>query len=135
MAIYGPKVMIINQFAMSGGDAMPWFFRKANVGKLVGTRTWGGLVGIGNNPQLIDGGMVTAPQSAVAGLNGEWEVEDHGVAPDVEVWQDPKLIREGHDPQLERAVAEALKELQTQPLPQYQKPPYPNHHPKLPTLP
>ena len=134
-AIFGPKVMIINQFAASGGDAMPWFFRKAKVGELVGERTWGGLVGIGGYPLLIDGGLVTAPRYAVAGLSGQWEVENIGVAPDVEVWQDPKLVREGHDPQLERAVADALKDLQEHPLPEYPKPPYPNHHPKLPPLP
>lgn len=135
MAIYGPKVMIINEFAGSGGDAMPWFFRKANVGKLVGMRTWGGLVGAGAGPQLIDGGLVTAPRMPIAGLNGEWEVEGNGVPPDIEVWQDPKLVREGHDPQLENAVEEALKELQEHPLPQYKKPPYPDHHPNLPSLP
>jgi len=134
-AIYGPKVMIINQFAGSGGDAMPWFFRKAKVGELVGVRTWGGLVGIGGYPQLIDGGFVMAPRIAISGLNGQWEVEGVGVPPDVEVWQDPKLVREGHDPQLERAVADAMKDLQEHPLPEYPKPAYPNHHPKLPPLP
>jgi tricorn protease len=133
-AIFGPKVMIINQFAGSGGDAMPWFFRRAKVGELVGVRTWGGLVGIGGYPQLLDGGLVTAPRIAISGLNGQWEVEGMGIAPDVEAWQDPKLIREGHDPQLERAVAEAMKELQEHPLPEYKKPPYPDHHPKLPPL-
>jgi len=134
-AIFGPKVMIINQFAGSGGDAMPWFFRKAKAGELVGVRTWGGLVGIGGYPQLLDGGLVTAPRVAIAGLNGQWEVEGVGIAPDVEVWQDPKLIREGHDPQLERAVADAMKELREHPLPEYKKPAYPDHHPKLPALP
>ena len=134
-AIFGPKVMIINQFAGSGGDAMPWFFRKAKVGELVGVRTWGGLVGIGGYPQLIDGGFVMAPRVAIGGLHGQWEVEGVGIAPDVEVWQDPKLVHEGHDPQLERAVADAMKRLQEHPLPEYPKPPYPNHHPKLPPLP
>jgi tricorn protease len=134
-AIFGPKVMIINQFAGSGGDAMPWMFRKAKLGELVGVRTWGGLVGIGGYPQLIDGGFVMAPRVAISGLHGQWEVEGVGIAPDVEVWQDPKLTREGHDPQLERAVADAMKELQEHPLPEYPKPPFPNHHPKLPPLP
>jgi tricorn protease len=134
MAIYGPKVMIINQFAGSGGDAMPWMFRKANVGELVGVRTWGGLVGIGGYPVLMDGGLVTAPRAAIGGLRGEWEVEGQGIAPDVEVWQDPQLVREGHDPQLERAVADAMKELEEHPLPEYKRPPYPDHHPKLPPL-
>lgn len=135
LAIYGPKVMIINQFAGSGGDAMPWYFRKAAVGTLVGERTWGGLVGIGGYPVLLDGGLVTAPRLAVAGLNGEWEVENHGVPPDVEVWQDPKLVREGHDPQLEKAVNIAMQELKEHPLPEYKQPPYTNHHPELPALP
>ena len=135
MAIYGPKVMIINQFAGSGGDAMPWLFRKEGIGTLVGVRTWGGLVGIGGYPVLMDGGMVTAPRTAISGLNGHWEVENHGIPPDVEVWQDPKLIREGHDPQLERAIAVAMQELKEHPLPHYPKPPYPNHHPHLPPLP
>jgi tricorn protease len=132
MAIYGPKVMIINQFAGSGGDALPWLFRKANLGPLVGVRTWGGLVGIGGYPELIDGGGVTAPRIAIAGLHGHWEVENQGIPPDIEVWQDPKLTREGHDPQLETAVREAMRLLGEHPTPNYQPPPYPNHHPNLP---
>jgi tricorn protease len=135
MAIYGPKVMITNQFAGSGGDAMPWLFRKEGIGQLVGERTWGGLVGIGGYPVLMDGGLVTAPRTAISGLNGHWEVEGHGIPPDVEVWQDPRLVREGHDPQLEKAVAVAMQELEKHPLPHYPKPPYPDHHPHLPPLP
>jgi tricorn protease len=92
-AIYGPKVMIVNEFAGSGGDAMPWYFRKAGIGPLIGMRTWGGLVGIYDYPQLIDGGGVTAPRVAIYGLKGEWEVENHGIAPDVEVDMDPELVR------------------------------------------
>jgi tricorn protease len=132
LAIYGPKVMIINQYAGSGGDAMPWIFRKAALGPLVGVRTWGGLVGIGGYPTLMDGGRVMAPRVAIGGLHGQWEVEGHGIAPDIEVQQDPKLVREGHDPQLEAAVAEAMKELREHPLPHYAPPPYPDHHPVLP---
>ncbi len=127
-AIYGPKVMIINQFAGSGGDAMPWYFRKAAVGPLVGEKTWGGLIGIGGYPPLIDGGRVTAPRWAFYGLTGEWEVENRGIAPDVEVDLDPKLVREGHDPQLERAVAVAMEMLNKNPPATYKKPPYPNYH-------
>ena len=118
---------------MSG--AMPWMFHKEQIGTLVGMRTWGGLVGIGGYPQLIDGGFVTAPRLAIAGLRGQWEVEGHGIAPDIEVWQDPKLTREGHDPQLEAAVAEAMKELQEHPLPKYQRPAFVSHHPQLPSMP
>lgn len=131
-SIYGPKVMIINQFAGSGGDAMPWYFRKTGIGPLVGVRTWGGLIGIGGYPSLMDGGRVTAPRWAIYGLNGEWEVENHGIAPDIEVEQDPKLVREGHDPQLERAVEEAMDLLKKNPPKQYVRPPYPNYQPHLP---
>lgn len=132
-AIYGPKVMIINQFAGSGGDAMPWYFKKAGVGPLVGERTWGGLVGIGGYPSLIDGGEVTAPRWAFYGLTGEWEVENHGIAPDVEVELDPKLARQGHDAQLERAVSVALQSLKEHPSEEYKRPPYPNYHQTFPT--
>jgi tricorn protease len=132
LAIYGPKVMIINQYAGSGGDAMPWYFRKANIGPLVGVRTWGGLVGIGGYPPLMDGGSVMAPRIAIGGLHGHWEVEGHGIPPDIEVWQDPRLMREGHDPQLETAVQTAMKMLREHPLPRFSPPPYPNHHEKVP---
>jgi tricorn protease len=130
-AIYGPKAMIINKFAGSGGDAMPWYFRKAGVGPLIGTRTWGGLVGIGNYPNLMDGGFVTAPRWAIFGTQGEWEVENHGIAPDVEVELDPKLVRQGHDPQLEKTVEELMKALKEHPVPPVKTPPYPNYHPKF----
>jgi tricorn protease len=132
LAIYGPKVMVINEFAGSGGDAMPWYFRKAGLGPLVGTRTWGGLVGIGGYPILMDGGGVTAPRGAIGGLHGQWEVEGHGISPDIEVWQDPKLVREGHDPQLEAAVHKAMQLLAAHPLPTYHQPTFPEHHPVLP---
>jgi tricorn protease len=132
-AIFGPKVMIINQFAGSGGDAMPWYFRKTNLGPLVGMKTWGGLVGIGNYPSLIDGGTVTAPRWAFYGLKGQWEVENHGINPDIEVDMDPKLVREGHDPQLERAVSVAMEQLEKNPAPRFTKPAYPNYHQHFPT--
>ena len=127
-AIFGPKVMLINQNSGSGGDAMPWYFRKAGIGKLVGTRTWGGLVGIGGYPQLIDGGSVTAPRYAIYGLNGEWEVENHGVAPDVMVEELPKDVAAGHDRQLETGVQMVLEELKAHPVPEIPIPPYPNYH-------
>lgn len=135
LAIYGPKVMIINQFAGSGGDAMPWYFRKAHVGPLVGVRTWGGLVGIGGYPPLMDGGDVMAPRIAIGGLHGKWEVEGEGIPPDVEVWQDPKLIREGHDPQLEAAVNTAMEMLRKHPIPHYKPPAYPEHGLSVPQTP
>jgi tricorn protease len=132
LAIYGPKVMIINGFAGSGGDALPWYFRKSDLGPLVGVRTWGGLVGIGGYPTLIDGGTVTAPRIAIGGLHGQWEVEGVGIPPDIEVMQDPRAVREGHDPQLEAAIDKALQLLREHPLPTFKRPPYPDHHPVLP---
>jgi len=134
-AIYGPKVMIVNQFAGSGGDALPWYFRKLGIGPIVGERTWGGLIGIGGYPTLLDGGFVMAPRWAIYGLKGEWEVENHGIKPDIEVWPDPKLIREGHDPQLEKAVETVMQLLREHPSPEYARPAYPNYHPVIPPLP
>jgi len=127
-AIYGPKVMIINEMSGSGGDALPWYFRKAGLGPLVGKRTWGGLVGIGGYPLLLDGGYVTAPRAAIYGLKGEWEVENHGVAPDFEVDLDPAAYRQGHDAQLDKAIEIVMQQLKEHPLPQYPRPAYPNYH-------
>ncbi len=130
-AIFGPKVMITNEFAGSGGDAMPWYFKRFGVGKLVGTRTWGGLVGLQGYPELIDGGHVTAPSIAVWNPDtGTFDVENRGVAPDIEVQQDPKLVREGHDPQLEKAIAVVMEELEKNPPPKPKQPAFPNYHSK-----
>jgi tricorn protease len=126
----GPKVMIINEFAGSGGDALPWYFRKLEIGPLVGRRTWGGLVGIGGYPELIDGGTVTAPSEAIYGTTGQYEVENKGVAPDFEVELDPKAWREGRDTQLEKAVQLALESLAKNPPAPFKRPAYPNYHPK-----
>jgi tricorn protease len=127
--IFGPKVMIINERAGSGGDAMPWYFKRAGVGKLVGTRTWGGLVGMNGSPGLMDGGFVAAPSSGIYNpLTGEWEVENNGVSPDVEVEQDPALVRQGRDPQLEKAVQVVLEELAKNPPPKLRRPAFPNYH-------
>ncbi len=133
-AIFGPKALLINQFAGSGGDALPWYFKRMGIGPLIGERTWGGLVGIGMYPPLIDGGSVTAPRWAIFGLHGHWEVENHGVAPNIEVWQNPALTRKGHDPQLEKAVEVLMKQLKQHPAPTYPAPPYPNYHPTLPPV-
>jgi tricorn protease len=127
----GPKVLLINEFAGSGGDAFPWNFRRLGIGPLVGKRTWGGLVGIGGYPALIDGGHVTAPRTAVYGREGKYEVENIGVAPDVDVELDPKAWRTGHDMQLEKAVEIALDRLAKSPPPVLKKPPFPNYHQKL----
>ena len=112
--IFGPKVMIINERAGSGGDMLPYLFRQRGIGPLVGTRTWGGLVGWGNHPPLIDGGFVGAPWVGFYNLDGEWDVENIGIAPDIEVEEDPRLAAEGRDAQLERAVEVALELLVTQ---------------------
>jgi tricorn protease len=126
-SIFGPKVMIINQSAGSGGDALPWYFRKLGIGPLIGERTWGGLVGIYDYPALIGGGRVTAPRAAFWNPNGTWDVENHGVPPDIEVELDPKAWRQGHDLQLEKAVQVALDLLAKNPLPKPQRPAYPNY--------
>ncbi|HEX5604731.1 MAG TPA: PDZ domain-containing protein, partial [Pyrinomonadaceae bacterium] len=114
--IYGPKVMLINESAGSGGDALPYMFRLRKVGPLVGTRTWGGLVGTLGVPSTIDGGGITAPTLAFYNLKGEWDVENIGVAPDIEVDYTPAEVNKGRDPQLERAVQEALRLLEQNPV-------------------
>jgi tricorn protease len=128
--IYGPKTMIINEMAGSGGDALPWMFRQDKLGPLVGMRTWGGLVGIGGYPPLLDGGFVTAPRAAIYGLHGEWEVENHGIAPDVEVENDPASVAAGRDPQLEKAVQLTLEALKKNPVVIPDHPPYPDYQKK-----
>ena len=129
--IFGPKVMITNEMAGSGGDAMPWLFRKSGIGPLVGMRTWGGLVGHYTSPgDLIDGGNVGVPNLAFYNLEGAWDVENHGVSPDFEVEMNPKLVREGHDPQLEKAVEVVLDRLKKNPVNYGQRPSYPDYQKK-----
>ncbi|MBN2207574.1 MAG: PDZ domain-containing protein, partial [Candidatus Aminicenantes bacterium] len=103
-AIFGPKVMLINEFAGSGGDAMPYYFRAMGVGKLIGKTTWGGLVGRAVAPSLMDGGYVSAPSSGVWSPTTGWIAENVGVPPDIEVELDPALVRKGKDPQLDKAI-------------------------------
>lgn len=107
--IWGPKVMIINERAGSGGDLLPYMFKAKNLGPLVGTRTWGGLVGTWDTPRFIDGGRMVAPRGGFYDVDGNWAVEGEGVAPDIEVHQTPKEVLQGKDPQLEKAVEEALR--------------------------
>jgi len=126
--IYGPKTMVINEMSGSGGDALPWMFRQDHVGPLVGTRTWGGLVGIYGYPALLDGGRVTAPRVAIFGLHGDWEVENRGIAPDIEVENDPASVAAGHDAQLERAVQVTMESLRKSPVVMPERPPYPDYH-------
>jgi len=127
-AIFGPKAMIINEYAGSGGDAMPWLFHKLAIGPLVGKRTWGGLVGIYDFPALIDGGFVTAPNLAFYNTEKQWDVENHGVPPDVEVEFNPALVRQGHDPQLEKTVELLLERLKSAPQPGFERPAFPNYY-------
>ncbi len=112
--LWGPKVMIINEMSGSGGDLLPYLFRFHKIGPLVGTRTWGGLVGTWDTPPLIDGGRFVAPRGGFIDVNGEWAVEAVGVAPDIEVRNDPRAVIDGQDPQLEAAVEEALRLLETE---------------------
>jgi tricorn protease len=123
-SIQGPKVMIIDETAGSGGDMLPWMFRKFKVGILVGKRTWGGLVGILGFPEFIDGGSVSAPNLAIWTKDG-YVVENTGVAPDIEVEQWPAEVINGKDPQLEKAIEVALKELAKNPPEEPSRPPYP----------
>ncbi len=126
--IYGPKTLIINEMAGSGGDALPWMFRQDAIGPLVGTRTWGGLVGIYGYPTLIDGGSVTAPRVALYGLKGDWEVENRGIPPDIEVENDPASVAAGHDPQLEKAIEVTMEALKKGTVTIPEHPAYPNYH-------
>jgi tricorn protease len=132
--IFGPKVMLINEYAGSGGDSMPWYFRRAGVGPLIGKRTWGGLVGgLGGWPALIDGGTVSPPSVGFwDAQTGQWVAENVGIAPDTEVEQDPQAVRQGRDPQLEKAVEYLLEQLRKNPPPRYKRPPFPNYHPTKP---
>jgi len=125
-AIYGPKVMLIDQDAGSGGDYLPFSFRSLGLGKLVGTRTWGGLIGIAANPPLIDGGFLTVPFFRMYTPAGEWRVENEGVAPDMEIQLDPAAVNHGNDNQLDAAVAEVMEQLKAaKTLPLKSAPPYP----------
>ena len=121
-AHFGPKAMLINGWSGSGGDAFPDYFRKAGLGKLIGMRTWGGLIGISGAPQLIDGGVVTVPTFRMYDPDGKWFKEGHGVDPDIEVVDDPTVMSKGGDPQIEKAVQVLLQSLKT-------APEYPPSHP------
>ncbi|WP_156255292.1 S41 family peptidase [Sandarakinorhabdus oryzae] len=131
-SVLGPKVMLINEGSASGGDMLPWMFRDFKLGPLVGKRTWGGLVGIGGIPPLMDGGQLTSPNVGFFSPAGEWAVENHGVPPDVEVDQDPAAVMAGGDPQLEKAVALALDALAKNPPPTPKRPPFPLYGPDGP---
>ena len=124
--IYGPKTMLIDQDAGSGGDFLPWAFKRLGLGKTIGTRTWGGLIGISANPPMIDGGFHVVPFFRFYTPDGEWRVENEGVAPDIEVELDPIAVNKGIDVQLERAISHTLAELKANP---------PADHSKAPPMP
>ena len=111
----GPKVMLINGYSSSGGDAFPYYFRKKGLGKLIGTRTWGGLVGISGNAQFVDGGSFSVPRFGIYDENGKWIIEGVGVSPDIEVVDRPEQLAKGIDPGIEKAVEVLLEELKQNP--------------------
>ena len=123
--IWGPKVMIINEMAGSGGDLMPYMFKRRKLGPLVGKRTWGGLVHTADSPTLLDGGTMIAPRGGFFSRDGKWAVENEGVGPDIDVENFPKEVIAGRDPQLERAVQEALRMLKEKPVDRLMKEPPP----------
>jgi tricorn protease len=130
----GPKVMLANEYSGSGGDFLPWMFKRKKIGPVIGKRTWGGLVGVGGYPTLIDGGYVTAPHFGFYTAEGQWEVENHGTEPDVEIDLDPAAWRKGVDVQLEKAVQLALEALKKNPVKRPVRPAFPNYHkPVTPT--
>ena len=112
---FGPKCMLINGLAGSGGDMFPWLFRRADLGPLIGTRTWGGLVGITGGPALLDGAAVAVPTFGIYEADGTWAVEGHGVAPDIEVIDDPVALWNGQDLQLEAGINAMMEALRTNP--------------------
>jgi tricorn protease len=111
----GPEAMLINGWSGSGGDAFPFYFKKAGLGPLIGRRTWGGLIGISGTPDLVDGGNVTAPSFAIYSTDGKWIIESHGVDPDIDVVDDPSQMARGIDPQLERAIQEVMGAVEKMP--------------------
>jgi tricorn protease len=123
--IWGPKVMIINEMAGSGGDLMPYMFSRRKIGPLVGTRTWGGLVHTADTPPFVDGGSAIAPRGGFFDRQGKWALENEGVAADIEVENWPKEVIAGRDPQLERAVTEAMRMLKEKPVDRLMKEPAP----------
>jgi tricorn protease len=122
---FGPKAMLVNGWSGSGGDCFPYYFKQSGLGPLIGMRTWGGLIGITGSPPLMDGGGVTVPAFAIYSTNSQWIIEGHGVDPDIEVVDDPGAMARGGDPQLERAVAELMKQLKKNPPREPKRPPYP----------
>ncbi len=126
VAHQGPKVMLVNEWSGSGGDAFPFYFKRAGLGPVIGTRTCGWLIGFSGVPALVDGGNVTVPTFSIYSTEGEWIIENEGVTPDITVVDDPGLMAQGRDPQLERAIQETMKMLEANPPKRPKRPPYPN---------
>lgn len=122
----GPKAMLINHYSSSGGDAFPYYFRKKGLGKLIGTRTWGGLVGMSGNASLVDNGYIAVPRFGIFDENEKWIIEGVGVYPDIEVYDQPHLVAKGIDPSLQKAVEVLLKELKDKPVKKVKDPANPN---------
>jgi tricorn protease len=112
----GAKVMLVNGWAGSGGDAFPWFFQTLEVGPVIGERTWGGLIGPASGHQTIDGGFFTAPPGRLYGPDGKWFAEGHGIDPDIPVVDDQGAMAKGADPQLEAGIAEVLRLIREHPV-------------------
>ena len=125
-SIQGPKALVVDEMAGSGGDLFPWMWSKFKLGPIVGKRTWGGLVGVLGFPTLMDGGSITAPNLAIWTQDGGWVVENEGVPPDIEVEQTPADVIAGRDPQLEKAVELVMAELKKNPPTKLVHPAYPN---------
>ena len=123
--------MLINGWAGSGGDAFPYYFRKAGLGPLIGTRTWGGLIGISGNPLPIGGGFITAPTFGFWNTEGNWEVEGYGIDPDYEIENAPHEMVSGRDPQLEKAIEVILETLKKEPSQKLEKPAYPDRSDRI----
>jgi tricorn protease len=126
----GPKAMLANGWSGSGGDCFPWLFQRTGLGPVIGQRTWGGLIGMTGAPALIDGGSVTVPTFSIYDTKGQWIIEGYGVDPDIAVVDDPAEMAKGNDPQLERAIAEVKKSLESNPPQGPKKPAYPNRAPR-----
>jgi tricorn protease len=126
----GPKACLINGYSSSGGDAFPYYFRERNLGKIIGTRTWGGLIGISGNPDLMDGGSISIPVFRFLDTQGNWAVENEGVYPDIEIVDRADLVVKGEDPSLEKAVEVLLEELKNNPPKKLVVPPPPDESKK-----
>ncbi len=123
-AIDGPKCILANEYAGSGGDALPFYFRQQGLGPIIGKRTWGGLVGISRDLPLVDGGSVTMPDFGFYSTDGKWMIENRGVDPDFEVENTPESMVNGQDLQLEKAIQWSLEQLQKNPVKRPARPPY-----------